>query len=167
MRLSDSKTMWIIPEAPASAATDVQAARRMQGGLRVGILDNSKSNADHLLRMIVDDIKAKLPVSHPIFLEHPITGKRVLYCNPGYSVRINELPEDESDRMLDFLFAHQTQAKYRYAARWRVGDVLMWDNMGMIHNAVADYGPDEHRLIKCCQVMATRFFDEPTGARLS
>ena len=111
--------------------------------------------------------KAKPPVSHPIFLEHPITGKRVLYCNPGYSVRINELPEDESERMLDFLFAHQTQAKYRYAARWRVGDVLMWDNMGTIHNAVADYGPDEHRLIKRCQVMATRFFDEQTGARLS
>ena len=111
--------------------------------------------------------KAKPPVSHPIFLEHPITGKHVLYCNPGYSVRINELPEDESERILDFLFAHQTQEKYRHAARWRVGDVLMWDNMGTIHNAVADYGPDEHRLIKRCQVMATRFFDEQTGARLS
>jgi taurine dioxygenase len=110
--------------------------------------------------------KAKPPVSHPIFLEHPITGKKVLYCNPGYSVRINELPEDESERMLDFLFAHQTQEKYKYAARWRVGDVLMWDNMGTIHNAVADYRPDEHRLIKRCQVMATRFFDPSTGARL-
>jgi taurine dioxygenase len=34
----------------------------------------------------------------------------------------------------------------------------MWDNLGTIHNAVADYGPTEHRLIKRCQVMATRFF---------
>src|SRR5919205_3828973 len=35
----------------------------------------------------------KPPVSHPIFLTHPITGKTVLYCNPGYAIRINELPQ--------------------------------------------------------------------------
>jgi len=102
---------------------------------------------------------AKPPVSHPIFLKHPITGRRVLYANPGYAVRINELPEEESDRTLQFLFEHQTQLKYRYGHRWEVGDVLMWDNMGTVHNAVADYKPSEPRLIKRCQVMATRFFD--------
>ena len=101
--------------------------------------------------------KAKPPVSHPIFLTHPITGRKVLYANPGYSVRINELPQKESDETLAFLFAHQTRPEYRYAARWSEGDVLMWENFGTIHNAVADYGPDEHRLIKRCQVMATRF----------
>jgi taurine dioxygenase len=36
----------------------------------------------------------------------------------------------------------------------------MWDNMRTIHNAVADYGPQEHRLIKRCQVMASQFFQE-------
>jgi taurine dioxygenase len=39
---------------------------------------------------------------------------------------------------------------------WTEQDVLMWDNIGTLHNAVADYGPDEHRLIKRCQVMADR-----------
>jgi len=101
--------------------------------------------------------KAKPPVSHPIFLTHPITGRKVLYANPGYSMRINELPQEESDETLEFLFAHQTKPEYRYASRWSEGDVLMWENFGTIHNAVADYGPDEHRLIKRCQVMATRF----------
>ena len=101
--------------------------------------------------------KAKPPVSHPIFLTHPITGRKVLYANPGYSMRINELPQKESDETLEFLFAHQTRPEYRYASRWSEGDVLMWENFGTIHNAVADYGPDEHRLIKRCQVMATRF----------
>jgi len=37
--------------------------------------------------------------------------------------------------------------------------VLMWENFATIHNAIADYGPDEHRLIKRCQVMADRVFD--------
>src|SRR5438094_4691128 len=44
--------------------------------------------------------KAKPPVSHPIFLTHPITGRKVLYANPGYSIRINELPQKQSDEML-------------------------------------------------------------------
>lgn len=104
--------------------------------------------------------KRKPPVSHPVFLTHPITGKKVLYANPGYSMRINELPEVRSDEVLKFLFEHQLQDKYRYRHYWKAGDVLMWDNMGTIHNAVADYRPDEHRLIKRCQVMADKYFPE-------
>jgi taurine dioxygenase len=102
--------------------------------------------------------KAKPPVSHPVFLAHPISGRRLLYANPGYTVRINELSERESSETLEFLFAHQLQSKYRYVHRWQTGDVLMWDDLSTIHQAAADYGPDEHRLIKRCQVMATRFF---------
>jgi taurine dioxygenase len=102
--------------------------------------------------------KAKPPVSQPVFLTHPLTGRKVLYANPGYSVRINELPEAESNEVLEFLFAHQLRAEYRYTSHWQAGDVLMWEDIGTIHNAVADYGPSEHRLIKRCQVMATKFF---------
>ena len=103
-------------------------------------------------------LKAKPPVSHPIFLTHPITDEKILYANPGYAMRINELPEKESDEILNFLFEHQLQPQFRYRHLWTVGDVLMWDNMGTIHNAVADYAPDEHRFIKRCQVMADRYF---------
>jgi taurine dioxygenase len=106
--------------------------------------------------------QAKPPVSHPIFLTHPITRRPVLYANPGYSMRINELPSDESDEVLEFLFQHQMQARFRYEHRWKVGDVLMWDNMGTVHNAVPDYRADEPRYIKRCQVMATRYFPNGT-----
>jgi len=101
--------------------------------------------------------KAKPPVSHPIFLTHPLTGRKVLYANPGYSVRINELPGNDSRETLEFLFAHQLKREYRYVSRWEEGDVLMWEDIGTIHRAVADYGPGEHRLIKRCQVMADRY----------
>ncbi|WP_144636168.1 TauD/TfdA dioxygenase family protein [Bordetella genomosp. 13] len=104
--------------------------------------------------------RRKPPVTHPVFLEHPITRRRVLYANPGYSVRINEMSEARSDEVLAFLFEHQLQERFRYRHHWAVGDVLMWDNMGTIHNAVADYRPDEPRLIKRCQVMADRYFPE-------
>jgi len=109
--------------------------------------------------------KAKPPVSHPIFLTHPITRRKVLYANPGYSVRINELPQKQSEEMLEFLFEHQLRPEYRYAFHWQEGDVLMWEDIGTIHNAVADYGPDEHRLVKRCQVMATMFYPEAPEAR--
>jgi taurine dioxygenase len=102
--------------------------------------------------------QAKPPVSQPIFLTHPLTGRKVLYANPGYSVRINELPEKESAETLEFLFAHQLKPEYRYASRWEEGDVLMWEDIGTIHRAIADYGPGEHRLVKRCQVMADRYF---------
>ena len=69
--MSDSNSLWIIPEAPVAADSDSKLQRRAQGGLRIGILDNSKSNADHLLRMIADDIKAKVPVASITSLRKP------------------------------------------------------------------------------------------------
>lgn len=105
--------------------------------------------------------RRKPPVSHPVFLTHPITGRKVLYANPGYTVKINGIPQKESDELLEFLFRHQLDPKYRYKHLWSEGDVLMWENIGTLHNAVADYGPDEHRLIKRCQVMADWIFQTP------
>ena len=61
--------------------------------------------------------------------------------------------------MLERLFAHQLQPKYQYTHTWTEGDVLMWDHIGTLHNAIADYGPDEPRLMKRCQVMADKVFD--------
>jgi len=107
--------------------------------------------------------RAKPPVSQPIFLTHPLSGRKVLYANPGYAVRINELSEQESHETLEFLFAHQLQPKYRYMHRWQVGDVLMWDDISTIHQAAADYGPNEHRMVKRCQVMATRLFRDQSA----
>ncbi len=107
---------------------------------------------------------AKPPVSHPIFIRHPISGDTVLYANPGYAIRINELSVKESDEILNFLFDLQLRPEFHYEHRWRVGDVLMWDNIGTLHNAVADYEAHEHRFIKRCQVMADRYFPYGTHA---
>ena len=98
----------------------------------------------------------KPPVSQPIFRMHPITGRAVLYCNPGYAMRIDGLPKAESAELLAFLFAHQEEEKYFHAHQWAEGDVLMWDNIGTVHNAVADYRSDEPRYIRRVQVMATK-----------
>jgi taurine dioxygenase len=99
------------------------------------------------------------PSVHPVFLTHPITGRKVLYCNPGYAVRINELDQAESERVLQRLFEHQLQPKYQFTHEWTENDVLMWEHLGTLHNAVPDYRADEPRVIMRCQVMADRIFD--------
>jgi taurine dioxygenase len=109
---------------------------------------------------LTDEQRSRRPASaHPLFMSHPITGRTVLYCNPGYAIRINELDPADSDRVLDLLFEHQLQPRYRYVHTWSEGDVLIWDHIRTIHMAVADYAPDELRLMLRCQVMADRVFD--------
>jgi taurine dioxygenase len=103
--------------------------------------------------------KRRPPVVHPLFLTHPIPGRKVLYCNEGYAVRINELQESESEAMLNYLFRHQLEMRFRYTHDWNENDLLIWDHLGTIHRAIADYGPDEIRLMRRCQVMATKVFD--------
>ena len=109
--------------------------------------------------------RQKPPVSHPVFLKHPVSGRRVLYANPGYAIAIDGWSERESEQMLNFLFEYQTSDRFRYIHRWTEGDVLMWDDLATLHNAKPDYREDEHRLIKRCQVMADRLFDPAFAQR--
>jgi taurine dioxygenase len=97
--------------------------------------------------------RRKPPVAWPVAPAHPVTGRRVLYADPGYTTHIEGMPADESAELLSFLFAHQVQPKYVHVHRWTEGDLLMWDNIGTIHDAVADYG-DQPRLMRRCQAVA-------------
>ncbi|HEY6343784.1 MAG TPA: TauD/TfdA family dioxygenase [Bryobacteraceae bacterium] len=102
--------------------------------------------------------RQKPPVSHPMVMVHPISGRRSLYADPGYTVRIDDMPEAESEELLQFLFQHQLQPRFQFAHHWSERDVLVWDNLWTLHNAEADYRADEPRLIKRCQAMANLVF---------
>jgi taurine dioxygenase len=102
--------------------------------------------------------RQKPPVSHPMVMVHPISGRKILYADPGYTVSIDGMGKREGGELLEFLFQHQVQPQFRYAHRWAEGDVLIWDNLQTLHNAEADYRSDEPRLVKRCQAMADRVF---------
>ena len=124
--------------------------------------DNMRNNHGSSRPPLTAEQRAKRPpVVHPVFMMHPITGHTVLYCNPGYAIRINEMSEAESDQVLDMLFKHQLQDKYIYRHSWQVNDLLIWEHIGTLHNAIPDYGPDEHRMMLRCQVMTTPKVFEP------
>jgi taurine dioxygenase len=96
------------------------------------------------------------PVSHPIFMTHPITGRKLIFANPSFTVKIDGMAESESEAMLSFLFDHMLQDKYRYTHEWSVGDLLIFDLIGTWHNATPDYNRDEPRLMERCQVLANQ-----------
>jgi taurine dioxygenase len=102
--------------------------------------------------------RQKPPVSHPLVMVHPISGRKSLYADPGYTVRIDGMPEAESEELLQSLFRHQLQSRFQYTHRWSEGDVVVWDNLWTLHNAEADYRADEPRLIRRCQAMANLVF---------
>ncbi len=105
--------------------------------------------------------RRKPPVSHPMVLTHPISGRKLMYCNPGYVVGIDGMAADDSAPLLAELFAHQLRPQYRHRHDWTQGDVLAFDNIRTLHRAVADYGASERRLLRRCQVMADEVFAPP------
>ena len=95
----------------------------------------------------------KPPVVHPVVLVHPWTGRKALYVNRGLTQNIIGLPQDESDELLEFLFAHAEKPEFAYSHPWRVGDTLVWDNCASIHMATGGYDSSTPRLMHRVQVL--------------
>jgi taurine dioxygenase len=81
------------------------------------------------------------PLSHPVIRTHPVSGRKALFVNEGFTTRINELEPAESEAILKMLFAHATRPEFTIRWRWQENDVAMWDNRVTQHYAVDDYRP--------------------------
>jgi taurine dioxygenase len=80
--------------------------------------------------------------SHPIVAVHPETKRKLLFVNRGFTARINELPVDESNGLLQTLFAHIESPHWQVRFRWRKDSVAFWDNRCTQHFAIWDYWPN-------------------------
>ena len=81
------------------------------------------------------------PLLHPVVRTHPVSGRRGLFVNEGFTTRIVELSATESDATLRQLFAHAARPEFTVRWRWKVGDLAFWDNRLTQHYACADYLP--------------------------
>ncbi|HWD32076.1 taurine dioxygenase [Pseudomonas caricapapayae] len=81
------------------------------------------------------------PLSHPVIRTHPVSGRKSLFVNEGFTTKINELSEAESEAILKLLFAHATRPEFTIRWRWQENDVAFWDNRVTQHYAVDDYRP--------------------------
>ena len=83
------------------------------------------------------------PVEHPMIRTHPETGEPAMYAG-GFAVRVAGLPQEESEALLDGLEQWFTRSGYVYRHRWRLHDLVFWDNRRVMHHAT-EYPEDMRR----------------------
>ena len=95
-----------------------------------------------------DNFKPDVPQwVHPVIRTHPETGRKAIFVNRLMSMRIEGLPESESDEILNYLFDHIEKPEFIYEHRWSVGDLMMWDNRCSVH-ARTFFSPSERRMMR-------------------
>lgn len=77
--------------------------------------------------------------AHPCIRTHPETGRKILYVNWVYAIRFQDMTEEESAPLLDFLNRHSQRPEFQIRFRWRQGSLALWDNRSTQHIAVNDY----------------------------
>jgi taurine dioxygenase len=92
---------------------------------------------------------------HPVFRTHPVTGRKALYLGRRRNAYIIGLPLDESERILDELWAHASRPEYVWGHEWEVGDTLIWDNRCLIHRR-DPFDPSARRMMHRVQITGTR-----------
>lgn len=87
------------------------------------------------------------PGLHPIVCTHPENGRKGLYLNPVRMEGVIGMPDEAALALIDELMAHTTQPKYEYRHHWEKGDLVIWDNRSVLHQANADYDMNERRYL--------------------
>ena len=90
----------------------------------------------------IDDKAVYPKAEHPVVRTHPVTGKKALYVNRGFTRRLLGVPRDESYAILSYLYAHSENPLFQCRFRWAENSVAFWDNRCVQHRAMWDYWPN-------------------------
>jgi len=109
---------------------------------------HQSSNSPRQLAKLTPQQLALIPQTlQPIVIKHPTSGRPALYLNTGRMEGIQGMPEAQAYELIDYLYRHATDPRYEYRHRWQSGDVVIWDNQAVMHQANADYDPTEYRYL--------------------
>ena len=106
------------------------------------------------------------PVTHPVVRVHPVSGKKVLFVNPQFTLFIKGMEERESRALLDTLLRVTTVLEHQYRHRWEPNMVVFWDNRSTQHAAVHDYYP-QRRLMERVTISGDRPHGTGEAAKVS
>jgi taurine dioxygenase len=118
-----------------------QELKRSLTGLNAvhGISHNYGFKIHHDTRFINPYRTGLQEVVHPVVIQHPESGRKVLYVNPGFTLRIDGWGAQESKDLLQTLYQHATKSEFSHQFSWTPGMLLMWDNRCTMHRALNDY----------------------------
>lgn len=105
-----------------------------------------------------EDIRTTPGPSHPIISTHPETGCNVLFLGRRHGAYVNGCSLEESEALLNELWAHCTQPQFCCEHRWQVGDVVVWDNRATLHRREA-FDSKSRRLLYAAQVEGHRPYE--------
>jgi taurine dioxygenase len=136
----------------AYEALPAEVKERVAGRKAVQVYDYDGGVLD---RKHMVEPQAGLSCAHPIGRTHPATGRKALYVNRLMTHSIDGLPREESERLLGVMFATIERPEFIYEHRWRVGDVLLWDNRCTLH-ARRDFDPNASRWLRRVTIQGER-----------
>ena len=84
--------------------------------------------------------------THPVVRTHPVSGRKALYVNPQFTLRIDGMEADESGALLEQLYAETHVPEYKFRLRWKPGTITFWDNAATQHYAANDYYPNRRHM---------------------
>ena len=76
---------------------------------------------------------------HPVVITHPLTGRKALYVNADFTIRFDGWTVEQSQPILDFLYAHGARQEFTCRFHWEPGSIAFWDNRATWHYAMNDY----------------------------
>lgn len=123
-----------------------QLASRLEAVHDMGAFRNAylgENNDVHALNAALAKVGSAV---HPVAPIHPVTGRRLLFVNRSFTQHVVGMLKAESDRLLEYLFAHIETPNIQVRFRWSKGAVAIWDNRCTQHFAVADYLPAYRRM---------------------
>jgi len=123
--------------------------RERLAGLR-GVHDYAWHYATYLTHRppLTDEEKAKTPpVTHPALRTHPVSGRRAIYLGEGLTRTIEGMDDAEGRKLVVEVSDFATQPQFVYSHKWRVGDLVMWDNRSAMHRAT-EFDNSQRRLMR-------------------
>jgi taurine dioxygenase len=111
------------------------------------------------------DIREIPGPSHPVISTHPETGRNMLFLGRRHSAYVNGCSLEESEALLNTLWEHCTEPRFRYAHHWAAGDVVVWDNRATLHKRDA-FESSSRRVLYAAQVEGHKPFEAPDALKL-
>jgi taurine dioxygenase len=98
-------------------------------------------------RMTEAQVKANPERYHPVVLTHPVSERPILFVNPSHSTGFAGVDPEEGERLVAELCEFAVQERFTYYHQWRIGDLLMWDELATMHRGAGDAPPQDRRVM--------------------